>query len=141
MFQRLLATRPTFLPLILRVAAGMVFVLFSFGKFVRRDAEIRAFDRYGIPWPEVMVVMVGVLELVGGSLLIAGLLTRPVALALAGNMIGAISTGGRIDGGIVHLGLAPALLIAMLILLRTGAGARSVDARLSAPPATVIAMI
>ncbi len=135
MLHRLLATRPASLPLILRVAAGLVFFLFSFGKFVRRDAEVRAFDRYGLPWPEVTVTLVGVLELVGGLLLIAGVLTRPVALALAGNMIGAISTGGRVDGGIIHLGLAPALLIVMLILLRTGAGARSVDARLSASPA------
>jgi len=29
----------------------------------------------------------------------------------------------------VHLGLAPALLLAMLVLLKTGAGARSIDLR------------
>lgn len=138
MFHRLLATRPALAPLILRVAAGVVFVLFSFGKFVRRDAEIRAFDRYGVPWPDATVPLVGVLELVGGLLLIAGLLTRPAALALAANMIGAITTGGRVDGGIVHLGLAPALLIGMLILLRTGAGARSVDRRISMSPTAAV---
>jgi hypothetical protein len=44
MFHRLLATRPTSLPLVLRVAAGTLFVLLSFGKFVRRDAEVRAFE-------------------------------------------------------------------------------------------------
>jgi len=136
MFHRLLATRPASLPLILRVAAGTLFFLFSFGKFVRHEAEVRAFDRYGVPWPEVTVTVVGVLELVGGLLLIVGLLTRPAALALAGNMIGAISTGGRVEGGPIHLGLAPALLIVMLILLRTGGGAHSLDYRLApAPPA------
>jgi hypothetical protein len=44
-------------------------------------------------------------------------------------MLGAIVTTGRIGGGLVHLGLAPALLVAMLVLLKTGAGARSIDTR------------
>ena len=126
----LLATRAVTAPLVLRLAAGVVFVAFSIGKFTRYDSESRAFDRYGIPFPEVTTYLIGVLELVGGLLLIVGLLTRPMTLALAGNMIGAITTAGRIDGGLVHLGLAPALLLVMLILLRTGAGARSLDTRL-----------
>ncbi len=126
----LFATRPMTAPLLLRLAAGVVFVAFSTGKFRRYDAEVEAFDRYGIPFPEVTTYLVGVLELVGGLFLIAGLLTRPVALALAGDMIGAIATAGRIDGGLVHLGLAPALLLTMLVLLRTGAGSRSLDMRL-----------
>lgn len=136
MRQRLFATRPGPVPMILRVAAGVVFVLFSIGKFTRRDAEIRAFERFDVPWPEVTVALVGVLELVGGLLLIVGLLTRPAALALAGNMIGAIATGGRVEGGIIHLGLAPALLVVMLILLWTGAGDRSFDRRVAASPAS-----
>lgn len=125
----LFATRPRTAPLLLRLAAGVVFVAFSTGKF-RRDAEVDAFDRYGIPFPEVATYLVGVLELVGGVFLIVGLLTRPVALAVAGDMIGAIATAGRIDGGFVHLGLAPALLLTMLVLLRAGAGSRSLDMRL-----------
>jgi putative oxidoreductase len=137
-FNRLLTTRSAVPPLALRVAAGAIFFVFSFGKFVRRDAEIRAFARYGVPWPEVTVTLVGALEFVGGLLLIVGLLTRPAAAALAANMVGAVSTGGRVDGGIVHLGLAPALLIVMLILLRTGAGARSVDHRLTIDRAEVV---
>lgn len=126
----LLATRPLVVPLVLRLAAGVVFVAFSVGKFTRYDSESAAFDRYGIPFPEVTTYLVGVLELAGGLLLIVGLLTRPVAIALAGNMIGAIATAGRLDGGPVHLGLAPALLVTMLVLLVTGAGARSLDLRL-----------
>ena len=129
MLRRLLSTGSQTAPMILRVATGILFVVFSFGKFLHRDAEIRAFDRFGVPWPEVTVTLVGVVELVGGALLIVGLLTRPAALALAANMLGAIATGGRVDGGVIHLGLAPALLVAMLILVRTGAGSRSVDRR------------
>ena len=107
----------------------MIFVAFSIGKFTRYEAESNAFDRYGIPFLEVTTYLVGVLELVGGLMLVAGLLTRPVAVALAGNMLGAIVTAGRIGGGLVYLGLAPALLVAMLVLLKTGAGARSIDLR------------
>jgi putative oxidoreductase len=128
-FASLFATRPSLAALTLRIAAGVIFVAFSTGKFRRYDAEVNAFDRYGIPFPEVTTYLVGVLELVGGFLLVIGFLTRPVAVALAGNMIGAIVTAGRIDGGAVNLGLAPALLLAMLVLLKTGAGARSIDLR------------
>ncbi len=128
-FASLLATRPSIAALTLRVAAGVIFVAFSVGKFTRYDAESNAFDRYGIPFPEVTTYLVGVLELAGGLMLVAGFLTRPVAFALAGNMLGAIATAGRIDGGPVHLGLAPALLLAMLVLLKSGAGAQSIDLR------------
>lgn len=138
---KVLATRPWVGPLLLRLTAGVIFVAFSIGKFIHYEAERNALDRYGIPFPEVTTYLVGVLELVGGIALILGFLTRPAALALAGNMIGAISTAGRIEGGWIHLGLAPALLAAMLVLLWTGAGARSVDLRLirtrfAGPPST-----
>ncbi len=115
----------------LRIAAGVVLVLFSAGKFVHHGAEAAAFDRYGIPFPEVATGLVGLLELGGGLLLVAGLLTRPVALLLAGNMLGAVLTAGRIDGGAVHLGLAPALLAVMVLLVWAGAGRPSADALLS----------
>ena len=75
--------------------------------------------------------LVGSLELVGGLALVVGLLVRPFALALAGNMIGAISTAGRIDGGPVHLLLAPALLLGMVFLLWAGAGSPALDRRLA----------
>jgi hypothetical protein len=45
-------------------------------------------------------------------------------------MIGAIVTAGRIDGGPVNLGLAPALLAVMILLLWTGAGRWSLDGRI-----------
>ena len=53
-----------------------------------------------------------------------------MALGLAGNMVGAIATGGRVDGGFVNLGLAPMLLVAMLYLVWAGAGRFSLDERL-----------
>ena len=114
-----------------RVAAGAVFVAFSLGKFVRHEAEAKSFDRYGIPSPHLTTYLVGSLELVGGLLLILGLVTRLAALALACDMVGAIATAGRVEGGPVDLGLAPVLLATMLVLIYTGAGGLSLDARLT----------
>ncbi len=115
-----------------RVGAGVVFVSFSVGKFANHGAEAASFERYGIPVPDVATYLVGALELVGGLLLIAGLATRPAALALAGNMAGAIATAGRVEGGAANLGLAPALLAVMLVLVWTGAGRPSLDGRIVA---------
>ena len=99
---------------------------------MRHGAESAALDRYGLPFPEAFTYGVGVVELVGGAMLILGLGTRVAALALAADMVGAIATAGRIEGGPVHLGLAPALLVMMLLVLWIGPGDRSLDGRLVA---------
>jgi putative oxidoreductase len=116
--------------LVLRVAAGAILIGFGQSKFARHAKEVRAFDRYGLPAPEVFTYAIGSVELVGGVLLVLGLLTRLVALGLAGNMVGAIATGGRVDGGFVNLGLAPTLLVVMLFLVWAGAGSFSLDERI-----------
>jgi putative oxidoreductase len=118
--------------LVARLLSGTIFILFGLGKFVSHATEAASFHRYGLPSPSAFAYAVGILEVVGGLLLLLGLAVRPVALALAGNMVGAISTAGRIDGGAINLGLAPALLVVMLALVWTGAGERSLDARLAA---------
>jgi putative oxidoreductase len=110
-----------------RVVTGVLFVLFSLGKFVDHAKESADFAHYGIPAPEVATYFVGALELLGGLLLIVGLLTRPVALLLAANLVGAIATAGRVDGGSFHLGVAPTMLAAMLFLLWAGSGRPAVD--------------
>ena len=132
--QRLLTTGAGPVPLVLRLAAGAVFVAFSVGKFTRHGAEAAGFERYGVPAPELATYLVGLLELLGGLALIAGIGTRVAALLLAANMAVAIATAGRIEGGPVHLGLAPALLVAMLVLVVSGAGALSADRRLTTGP-------
>jgi uncharacterized membrane protein YphA (DoxX/SURF4 family) len=116
--------------LAVRLAAGAVFVGFSFGKFVRHEAERDALDRYGIPFADTATYLVGGLELVCGTALILGLLVRPSAVLLACNMVGAITTAGRVEGGPVHLILAPSLLACMLFLLWAGPGSPSMDERL-----------
>lgn len=119
--------------LAVRLVAGAIFLGFSIGKFIRHGAESAALDRYGLPFPDAFTYAVGVVELVGGAMLVLGLGTRLAALALACDMVGAITTAGRIEGGPVHLGLAPALLVMMLLVLWVGPGRRSLDRRLLGP--------
>ena len=123
---------------VVRIVTGALFVSFSLGKFVDHAQESADFDHYGIPAPEVATYLVGTLELVGGILLLIGLLTRPAALLLALNMVGAIATAGRVDGGTFHLGVGPAMLVAMLFLVWAGSGRLAVDRalgpRLTAAP-------
>jgi putative oxidoreductase len=115
--------------------SGGTFVVFGIGKFVNHASELASFKTYGLPAPEVFVVMIGLIELVGGLLLIAGVLTRPAALVLAGDMIGAIFVSGIARGELISLTLAPAELVAILVLLWTGSGARSLR---SSPPAPAL---
>jgi putative oxidoreductase len=118
--------------LVLRLLSGGVFVAFGAGKFINHSSELASFKTYGLPAPEVFVLAIGVIELVGGLLLIAGMLTRPAALVLAGDMIGAIVVSGIARGELVSLVLAPAELLVMLVLLWAGSGAHSLR---PAPPA------
>jgi putative oxidoreductase len=113
--------------LAVRLAAGGIFVGFGLSKFTAHARETRAFDRYGLPDPNVFAYATGALELTLGAALVLGLLTRLTAFGLAGNMVGAIATGGRVDGGFVNLVLAPLLLVAMLFLVRVGAGRLAAD--------------
>jgi len=112
---------------VVRIVTGVLFVTFSLGKFVDHAQESADFDHYGIPAPEVATYLVGVLELVCGALLIVGLLTRAAAALLAADMVGAIATAGRVDGGSFHLGVAPTMLVAMLFLVWAGPGRLALD--------------
>jgi putative oxidoreductase len=114
-----------------RVVSGALFVTFSLGKFTDHAQESVDFGRYGIPAPEAATYLVGVLELLGGLLLVVGLLVRPVALVLAVNLAVAIATAGRVDGGSFHLGVGPAMLAVMLFLVWAGPGRGALDTRLA----------
>ena len=115
---------------VVRVGAGIVYIAFGISKFIHHAKETAAFDRYGLPAPAVFASVIGVVELGLGVLLVLGLVTRLAALGLAGDMVGAIATGGRVDGGFLNLVVAPILLVGMLALVRAGPGCWAVDTRL-----------
>ena len=119
--------------LVLRLLSGGVFVVFGIGKFVNHGAELASFKTYGLPAPEAFVVMIGLIELVGGLLVMTGILTRLAALVLAADMIGAIVVSGIAKGELISLTIAPAELVAMVVLLWIGPGTRSVSSSRSMP--------
>jgi putative oxidoreductase len=114
----------------LRIGCGAVFLAFGIYKFTDHGDEVAALDSYGLPSPDQFTYGIGVLEVGGGLLLGLGLLTRLAALVLAGDMVGAVATAGVVEGGPIHLALAPALLVSMIFLLWAGPGALALDGRL-----------
>ncbi len=101
-----------------RWAAAIVFVVFGASKFVDHASELASFRHYGLPAPGAFAYAIGVLEIAGGVFLASGVLVRAAALALAVDMTGAILVSGIGDGELLSLTLAPALLLAMVALLR-----------------------
>lgn len=117
-----------------RILVGAFFVLASLPKFPfgpMHEYEMSEFVRYGFPDSEALVLMVGVAEALGGLALVLGALTRPAAVGLAVVMIGAIATAGVRVGGPFHLGVAPTLLVILLVLVWIGSGNLSVDQRIA----------
>jgi putative oxidoreductase len=121
------AGRSALVVALLRVAGAVVFVVFGIAKFTAHTDEVASFEKYGLPSPDAFVYAIGVLEVVGGLLLLVGLLTRPVALVLAGDMFGAIVVSGIGQNEVVSLTVAPAELVVMLVLLWAGPGTAAVD--------------
>lgn len=65
------------------------------GKFGNISMVVDYFGSLGMPAPEVTARLISGLELVGGILLFLGLASRPIALILTGNMLGAYWMGDR----------------------------------------------
>jgi putative oxidoreductase len=91
LIRRWLATTAPRSVLLVRILVGWVFLSEGIQKFLFAD-ELGAgrFARIGIPMPQVMGPFVGVVEVVAGSLILLGFLTRPAALALGINISVAI---------------------------------------------------
>lgn len=76
---------------LIRVVVGLVFASEGIQKFLYAEAQgAGRFAKIGIPAPEVMGPFVGSVEIVCGSLILAGLATRLVALPLIVNMFVAL---------------------------------------------------
>jgi len=69
--------------LLIRILVGWVFLSEGVQKFLFPDAlGVGRFVKIGIPWPQVMAPFVGVVEIVCGSLLLIGVMTRLAAIPL-----------------------------------------------------------
>ena len=115
------AVDPALLLAWLRVGVGLVFVVVGTSHFFNHSREVSDFRRWGVPFTPGSVYVIGAIELGFGLLLLTALATRSAALVLTGDMIGALATAGRIDGG-SQLVIPPLLAIALLTLARFGGG-------------------
>ena len=116
---------------ILRIGAGLLFMQHGLQKLFGMLGGFGGTPGATAPLASLMGVA-GILELVGGALLIAGLFVRPVALILAVEMIYAYFQAHFPQGGMpIQNGGELALLYALVFvfLAARGAGPASVDAR------------
>jgi putative oxidoreductase len=78
--------------LLIRLMAGGVFLSEGILKFVYKNQGVGRFTKIGIPAPHFTAVFVALLEIVGGALLMAGLLTRLIAVPFVIEMLVAMAT-------------------------------------------------
>ena len=121
--------------LVLRVVVGAVFAAHGAQKIFEYTlpGTIGSFAGMGIPLPEIAAPVVAFVELIGGILLIAGLLTRPVGILLAVDMAVALVAVHLPAGLWVGEGgfeFVAVLGVVALALAFTGAGRFSLDAAL-----------
>jgi putative oxidoreductase len=78
-----------------RIVIGLAYFQTGLGKWQHFDRTVQFFASSGIPFPTFNVALVATLELIGGPLLIAGLMTRLTASALSASMVVALLTADR----------------------------------------------
>lgn len=116
---------------ILRMGAGLLFMQHGLQKLFGLFGGFGGTPGATAPLDSLMGVA-GILELVGGALLVAGLFVRPVALILAAEMVVAYFQAHLPQGGMpIQNGGELALLYALVFafLAARGAGPVSADAR------------
>ena len=138
-WRKLLASDMSPAVILIRFIVGGVFLSEGIQKFLfPGDLGVGRFVKIGIPSPEIMAPFVGMVEIVGGGLLLAGFLTRLAAIPLIINMLVAITATklpilqkngfwamayeARVDY---------AMVLGCIFLLIAGAGAWSLDAGLT----------
>src|ERR1700748_2470841 len=95
--------------ILLRMMAGGVFLSEGILKFVYPNQGLGRFTKLGFPFPHLTATFLGGLEIVGGLLLLAGLVTRFAAIPFIVEMIVAIlSTKVGLYLGTSPLPLPPA---------------------------------
>jgi putative oxidoreductase len=125
--------------LLIRVLVGWVFLSEGIQKFLFPDSlGVGRFVTIGIPWPQVMAPFVGVVEIVCGSLLLIGLVTRlatvplliDIAVAIYSTKIVTFAKNGF--WGTLHEARTDlSMVLGLIFLVVVGGGAWSLDAWLA----------
>lgn len=125
--------------LLIRILVGSVFLSEGIQKFVFPDSlGVGRFVKIGIPWPQVMAPFVGVVEIVCGSLLLIGLVTRlatiplliDIGVAVYSTKIVTFAKNGF--WGTLHEARTDlCMLLGLIFLLLVGGGTWSLDAWLA----------
>jgi len=120
--------------LAVRLYWGFQFAQSGWGKLHNLPKIVSFFASLNIPFPSFNAPFVSTLEFVGGILLMLGLLSRPIALLLAINMLVAYWTADRealmsifSDPGKFYVADPYTFLFASLMVLIFGAGLFAVD--------------
>lgn len=142
MFKRISQTQAPAAVLLIRLAVGLIFLSEGIQKFLFPEQRgVGRFTSIGLPEPEFLAYFVAVFEVVCGTLVVVGLLTRPAVTATITIMLVAIATTKfpmlAADGfwEAAHAARTDfAMLMSSLFLLVVGAGRWSFDGVLSRSP-------
>ncbi|MEX1039581.1 MAG: DoxX family protein [Pirellulaceae bacterium] len=135
MFKRLLRTTAPCSLLLIRLMVGLVFLSEGLQKFMFPDQRgAGRFEKIGLPEPETLGYLVGTFEVLCGTLIVIGLLTRLASIPLIVIMLVALGTTKLpmlADDGFWEMAHAMrtdwAMLLGSLYLFLHGAGSCSAD--------------
>jgi putative oxidoreductase len=123
--------------LLIRILVGWVFLSEGIQKFLfPAQLGVGRFEKIGIPAPQFIAPFVGVVEIVCGTLLLVGLLTRLATVPLLIDMTVAIATTkipmlakSGVWAMLHEARVDFSMVLGLVFLLMTGAGTLSLDAR------------
>ena len=139
MLKSIMSTNAPKATILIRLAVGAVFLSEGMQKFLfPTDVGAGRFEKIGLPSPEILAPFVGGFEIVCGSLILLGLLTRLAAIPLLSIMSVAIYTTKiplLLNSGFWKMAHEArtdfTMFLGLLFLLIVGGGNSSLDARLS----------
>jgi putative oxidoreductase len=124
---------------LIRILVGWVFLSEGIQKFLFPDTlGVGRFVKIGIPWPHAMAPFVGTVEIVCGTLVLVGLLTRIAVIPLLGVISVALYSKKIVTfanfgfWGTLHEARTDvSMLLALIFLALVGSGSWSLDALLA----------
>ena len=127
-----------YLELVARVLIGMLFLIYGVLQILRQAFYVSYMTKFGVPFPEALLVLAIVLEIGGGVLLVLGWKTRWAVIALAIFTLAATYFFHRFwemeqaaaAANMAHFFKNVALLGAFCYIYIHGAGPLSVDAKM-----------